>query len=140
LDEGFKMDHDGYEQEMEQQRTRARQAQKKANSMHVQDPVFSSLDVDTAFIGYDRGTTQTKIEKIIQDGHVHSSASKDEEIYILLKETPFYAESGGQVAGGGRIYSEKTRVDVEKQQRELACNYSHRRERTEINIHYKNGG
>lgn len=137
LDEGFKMDHDGYEQEMEQQRTRARQAQKKANSMHVQDPVFSSLDVDTAFIGYDRGTTQTKIEKIIQDGHVHSSASKDEEIYILLKETPFYAESGGQVADVGRIYSEKATGYVQNVQKGPEGDHIHQVVVTEGTFHEK---
>src|SRR5699024_6671045 len=45
IDEGFTMDHSGFESEMEKQRSRARQAQKKSNSMHVQDPIFSTIDV-----------------------------------------------------------------------------------------------
>src|SRR5699024_4752973 len=58
-DEGFTMDHAGFEAEMEKQRNRARQAQKKSNSMQVQDPIFSSLDVETFFIGYENETVNT---------------------------------------------------------------------------------
>lgn len=105
INEGFTIDDAGFAKEMEKQRTRARNAQKKANSMQVQDSVFASLDTHSMFVGYDRVNVNTNIEKMIQHNEVISAAEKDDDVYLLLKETPFYAESGGQVADMGWIYT-----------------------------------
>lgn len=107
-DEGFTMDEEGFESEMEKQRTRARNAQKKSNSMQVQDSIFTSLDTNSVFMGYDALHVNTKIEKIVRDSNVVSSATKGETVYLILKETPFYAESGGQVADVGWIKAKNT--------------------------------
>ena len=116
-EEGFTMDEAGFDTEMEKQRSRAREAQKKSSSMQVQDPVFSSIDIETHFVGYERTAIQSHIQKIIQDSQIVPKATKDEVAYFFLKETPFYAESGGQVADVGWLSSESATGYVQNVQK-----------------------
>src|SRR5699024_9256418 len=133
----FTMDHSGFESEMEKQRSRARQAQKKSNSMHVQDPIFSTIDVKTFFTGYEDKTAHTRIEKMIKDKQICSSAKKDEEVYLFIKKTPFYAESGGQIADVGWIYSENATGYVQNVQKGPNGDHIHHVLVTEGTFHEK---
>ncbi|SHF66786.1 alanine--tRNA ligase [Ornithinibacillus halophilus] len=114
---GFTIDEAGFNEEMEKQRERARNARQKVDSMQVQDDILSKVDVETNFIGYDQLEVETSIVAIISGKEVVDTAKVEEEIFVLLKETPFYAESGGQVADKGWIYTENASlyvVDVQK--------------------------
>lgn len=114
---GFTIDEAGFESEMQKQRERARGARQKVESMQVQDNLISELDVESTFIGYDSLETDTTIVAIIHDEEKDTSAEESEEILILLKETPFYAESGGQVADKGWIYTDSASGYVEDVQK-----------------------
>ncbi|WP_017472656.1 alanine--tRNA ligase [Amphibacillus jilinensis] len=113
---GFTIDLAGFELEMKAQRDRAREARQKIDSMQIQDDVFSELSVDSTFIGYDYHTIKTTVEAIIQDKRLVTQSSQ-QEVYLVLKETPFYAESGGQIADTGSIHASKNQafvLDVKK--------------------------
>lgn len=115
---GLTIDVQGFENEMDKQRKRAREARKKTNSMHVQTTVLQDVSIDSTFIGYDQTETNTVVTHLIKDDALVSKLSAGEEGIIFLQETPFYAESGGQVADTGYITTEdglKVRVkDVQK--------------------------
>ncbi|GGA69111.1 alanine--tRNA ligase [Ornithinibacillus halotolerans] len=100
---GFTIDEAGFEAEMEKQRERARNARQKVDSMQVQDEVLGKLDIESEFVGYNTLTTETTIVAIINNGELVDVAMEGEEVLIFLQETPFYAESGGQIADHGTI-------------------------------------
>ncbi len=104
-DEGFEIDEEGFETEMAAQRTRAREARQSSDSMQVQNQLLRDLHVDSEFIGYDQLNARSTIQTLIKDKEQVEEAREGDEIYLILKETPFYAESGGQIADVGSIQS-----------------------------------
>lgn len=109
---GLTVDHEAFEEEMEVQRTRAREARKEEDSMQTQDSVFTDLTTESKFIGYDTLRQETTVEAIIYDGEIIDTVSASKKVQLLLKETPFYAESGGQVADSGKLYSDQVEAKV----------------------------
>ncbi|MGM8212954.1 alanine--tRNA ligase [Virgibacillus sp. W0430] len=105
-DQGFTIDVAGFELEMKKQQERARDARKSIDSMQVQDDLLSSVNVESKFVGYDKTEVKTVIEAMINHDAPVSTVSTDEEAYLYLRETPFYAESGGQIADNGWLYTE----------------------------------
>jgi len=100
---GMEIDRTGFEAEMEKQRERARNARQEAGSMQVQGGVLGDITVQSEFVGYDLLETEAKVLTIIKDGDLADGASSGEEVQMILDRTPFYAESGGQVADRGII-------------------------------------
>ncbi|GAB0168668.1 alanine--tRNA ligase [Lysinibacillus sp. CTST325] len=100
---GMKVDHEGFEAAMEEQRERARAARQDVDSMQVQNEVLANLTVASEFVGYDTLTTNTEIAAIIVNGQVSKVASEGQEALVILAKTPFYAEMGGQIADSGVI-------------------------------------
>ncbi|MFS0635779.1 alanine--tRNA ligase [Mesobacillus foraminis] len=111
-DEGMKLDHQGFEKEMQAQRERARAARQDVGSMQVQGGVLGEIKVDSQFVGYDCTGTNSKVIAIIKDGQLADEVSEGDEFHFILDETPFYAESGGQIADRGILQSEGVRVSV----------------------------
>lgn len=105
-EEGFTLDEAGFETEMQQQRERARNARQQTESMAVQDEVLMKIDVESEFVGYDRKDIETEVLTIIHNGEVAETAKAGDEVLLFLKETPFYAESGGQVSDAGYVYKD----------------------------------
>ncbi|WP_137744248.1 alanine--tRNA ligase [Robertmurraya siralis] len=116
-EEGMKVDHDGFELEMEAQRERARAARQDVDSMQIQGGVLGDIKVDSKFIGYDKLQTNASVLAIVKDGQLVKAAQAGEEVQIILDETPFYAESGGQIADEGSLEGNGLKVlikDVQK--------------------------
>lgn len=116
-EKGLQVDHEGFEREMEIQRERARAARQDVDSMQVQGGVLGDIKVESQFVGYDQLQTDAKVLAIVKDGELVDKAEKGEEVQIILDKTPFYAESGGQIADTGLLEGENTRVlikDVQK--------------------------
>lgn len=111
-DAGLAIDHDNFEKEMELQRERARKARQETDSMQVQGGDLGEFTVSSTFVGYDTLETNAKIIGIFKDGKLISSANQGEEIQLILDQTPFYAESGGQIADRGTITAEGLVLDV----------------------------
>ncbi|MFV9510950.1 alanine--tRNA ligase [Tepidibacillus sp. LV47] len=102
-EQGLKVDKDGFEAQMEVQRERARAARNEVNSMKVQGGILRNLKDPSEFVGYDLLTVEGKITHIIVDDQLREYASENEEVHLFLDKTPFYAESGGQIADQGVI-------------------------------------
>ena len=113
---GLTIDHSGFEVEMEKQRSRARAAREAVGSMQVQDAILTEIKDETSFVGYDASTAQTTILYVIAD-QIEEKLHEGTTGTIILQETPFYAESGGQIADVGWIYTEQAKakvIDVQK--------------------------
>jgi len=97
------VDMAAYEKAMEAQRSRAR----AASQFDVDDDsaAIRALGLVTEFVGYDHLQDKAKIQALITGGKPVDTLAEGEEGVILLAETPFYAESGGQVGDQGVISS-----------------------------------
>lgn len=114
---GFTIDEEGFEKEMDKQRERARNARQKVDSMQVQDGALSEVEIESTFVGYDVLETNTVVSEMIKDKEFASSAHVDDEVYVILAETPFYAESGGQIADEGFLYTDHATAIVKNVQK-----------------------
>ncbi|MGY3942125.1 alanine--tRNA ligase [Aeromonas tecta] len=91
------IDEEGFKVEMEKQRARA----KEASSFGVNYNEVLKLDFETPFTGYKQLSQTTQVVGIYKDGIEVNGLIAGEEAVIVLAETPFYAESGGQVGDSG---------------------------------------
>lgn len=111
-EEGMTIDHAGFEASMDAQRDRARKARQNVNSMQTQSEVLGSIKVDSEFIGYDRTLSQASVLVIVKDGELADSAQEGDEVQVILDKTPFYAESGGQIADRGTLSNDLVQATV----------------------------
>ncbi|MCE5001917.1 alanine--tRNA ligase [Staphylococcus pseudoxylosus] len=110
--ENLTVDMATFESEMQQQRDRARQARQNSQSMQVQSEVLKKITTESKFVGYDVMDRATTITDIIYNGELVDTAEAGEIVYFILKETPFYAVSGGQVADQGKVSNENFEIAV----------------------------
>lgn len=106
------VDGAGFEKEMEAQRERARAARQDVDSMHVQSEVLANLTQASEFIGYDQLEVDTTVVAMVANGQEVNVASEGDEVLVILAQTPFYAEMGGQVADHGTISNEAFTASV----------------------------
>ncbi|PWI57201.1 alanine--tRNA ligase [Sulfoacidibacillus thermotolerans] len=100
---GLQVDREGFLQALEEQRVRARNARQEVDSMQVQSEVLHELTVSSEFVGYTESVISAKIEWMLVNGEQATSAHLGERVKVVLDRTPFYAESGGQVADRGML-------------------------------------
>ncbi|MBO3672439.1 alanine--tRNA ligase [Acinetobacter soli] len=93
----LEIDQIGFEREMEAQRRRARDAGKFA----VDYNSIVKVDGETQFDGYDATSGHGQIIAIYKDGEQVDEITEGDEALIVLNQTPFYAESGGQIGDTG---------------------------------------
>lgn len=103
---GLDLDKAGFDQAMEEQRTRARNA--RAENTRVAVPDLSSIDVSKLTV--DTEAHEGKVVAIWKDGRLVDEIHDGEEAGIILDKTPFYAEGGGQVGDEGLLISEFGRI------------------------------
>ncbi|MDX8359473.1 alanine--tRNA ligase [Cytobacillus sp. IB215316] len=116
-DEHMKVDHAGFEKEMELQRERARAARQDVDSMQVQGGVLGDVKVESNFVGYEQTKAGSKIEIIVKDGDFVERIEQGQEAQIIVDKTPFYAESGGQIADQGLFENKDTVLKVKDVQK-----------------------
>lgn len=114
------VDTPGFNQMMEEQRERARQAN-KSDGAFAQEVIISELmqevtDSSTIFSGYENTRDESVIIAIIKDGRL-ADKGEDEKVLLVTASTPFYAESGGQVADTGIISGQQGRMRVDNVQK-----------------------
>ncbi|MCY7450670.1 alanine--tRNA ligase [Bacillus altitudinis] len=111
-DENMTVDREGFQLEMEKQRERARNARQDVGSMQVQGGALGDIKAESTFVGYENLTADARIIELLQNGEIVTEAHEGETVQILLDETPFYAESGGQVADKGTLISAEAIIDI----------------------------
>ncbi|AKG33961.1 alanine--tRNA ligase [Paenibacillus durus] len=100
-EQGLKVDREGFDAAMQEQRDRARAARHDSGSMKVQGGALSELTVKSQFVGYNDLVAETKIAAILVGDELVDTAGEGAEAQVILESTPFYAESGGQVSDHG---------------------------------------
>jgi len=109
---GLDIDEEGFQKLMEAQRERARAAAK----FTAEGPAagYDALaELETPFLGYETLTAETTVVALLRDGGQVESASEGEAVEVILRETPFYGEAGGQVGDRGEIVGPHGRVQVD---------------------------
>jgi len=102
------LDMPGYEMAMKAQRERARSASKFG--MDYNDAIDTNAVTD--FTGYEHLQDESQIEALFKGGESVDSISAGDEAVVILKQTPFYAESGGQVGDTGLLKNGNASFEV----------------------------
>ncbi len=111
-EKGRGVDTDGFDAAMAEQKAKARAAWSGTGAQADATVWFDVADKDgtTDFLGYDTVTAEGQIVAVIVDGELADSSTG--EVQIALNQSPFYAESGGQVGDAGTIKTETGTVTV----------------------------
>ena len=114
-EEGLSVDEDGFNEQMKIQRERARAARQETDYMGADDPTYKLINANdvTEFKGYETLETRSRILNIIKDNQKVQSAYEGDQVLLVLDQTPFYAESGGQVGDRGVVESDTAKVEIE---------------------------
>lgn len=131
-EQGVKIDMDGFEVEMENQR-RQSQAAHNVVKLAVENGGDLAENVhDTEFLGYDTLSARAVVESLLLNGKSVIQVSEGSEVEVLLNKTPFYAESGGQIGDHGFLYvtqdqSKQTAVvEIKDVQKSLGSVFVHK--------------
>ena len=100
---GMSVDKDGFNALMEEQRQRARKAREALGDLGWAGIEFGAEVPATEFVGYDKESVQGKVLAIVVDGELRDEIVAGAEATLVLDQTTFYAEMGGQVADHGTI-------------------------------------
>ena len=99
-EKGMAVDEKGFKEAMEIQRKTAREAREVTNYMGADVTIYESIDpgITTEFVGYDNLSYESEVTVLATDTELADALSDGERGTIFVKETPFYATSGGQEA------------------------------------------
>lgn len=107
---GLSVDMKDFRKEMKKQKARAR----KASKFNTNESLIEKLQVDkslnTEFVGYAKQNIKAKVLNYFIDDR--------NNVILVLNKTPFYAESGGQIADIGKIYNEECEIEIRDVQKE----------------------
>ena len=123
---GLSVDMDSFNSEMEAKRERDRAGHQVTGSMEIVTAYENLGAGQTAFDGYYQTSIESRILGILRDGEAVGQASQGQQVEIVLAETCFYAEGGGQVGDAGIIAGPNGRVSVEDTQSPVAGLIVHR--------------
>jgi alanyl-tRNA synthetase len=127
-DQGLTLDIEGYERAMDRQRELARSAWKGSGQEAVK-PVYPTLAGrfgSTLFLGYDTLEAQGRVLGILLNDQLVEAAEEGAEIEIVIDQTPFYPEGGGQVGDSGLLVSPNVILEVKDTKRPVADLIVHR--------------
>ncbi|EJF00741.1 alanyl-tRNA ligase, partial [Liquorilactobacillus mali KCTC 3596 = DSM 20444] len=101
-EQNFTVDEAEFDEQMKQQKERARAARSNAKSMGVQNGLLTDIKTESKYVGYEKLVTVGTLKDIIVDNQLVDNVSAG-TADLIFSETPFYAEMGGQVADQGVI-------------------------------------
>ncbi|PJE25989.1 alanyl-tRNA synthetase [Pseudooceanicola antarcticus] len=113
-EQGRTVDTDGFDAAMAEQKAKARAAWSGSGEAADSRVWFDIADKHgaTDFLGYDTETAEGQILALVQEGELTETAAKGEKVTLVLNQTPFYGESGGQVGDTGVIRTEAGVVTI----------------------------
>ena len=98
---GLQVDMEGFQEAMEAQRVRSGMG--SAGLAGARQELSLAQVPATEFVGYDHGSSQARVVALIADDELVEMAKAEQEVAVVLDQTPFYAEQGGQVGDSGSI-------------------------------------
>ena len=113
-EKNFKVDIEGFNKEMKEQRERARNARGDSNYMGNDMGAVNKIDKDikTVFDGYNTLEEDSEVKVLIFEDEFTESLEKGNKGIIITSNTPFYAEMGGQVGDKGIIFNDNFKAEV----------------------------
>ena len=112
--QGRSVDKVGFDEAMERQRSEARKNWAGSGSV-ADESVWFDLRASigaTEFLGYTTETADGVVVALIVDGNLVDEANEGTEVDLLVNQTPFYGESGGQQGDAGRFSAEKAEIVI----------------------------
>ncbi|MBH64388.1 MAG: alanine--tRNA ligase [Alphaproteobacteria bacterium] len=126
---GIDVDTDGFDVAMERQREEARKAWAGSGDVATDALWFEVRERvgATEFLGYETDTAEARVEAIVMDGSEVESAPDGADAVIVVNQTPFYGESGGQMGDSGVMFTaEGAEVVVTDTQKHLGDVHAHK--------------
>ena len=113
-EKGMSVDTDGFDTAMAAQKAKARAAWAGSGEMADDTIWFDVLDTHgaTDFLGYDTEHAEGQIVSVVCDGVQVQTADYGKSVQVVLNQTPFYAESGGQIGDHGQIVTETGTITI----------------------------
>ncbi|MBE7038463.1 MAG: alanine--tRNA ligase [Ruminococcaceae bacterium] len=113
-EKGIGVDVEGFEKNVEIQRTRSRDAIKNADVLGWKDEMLEKFqNVEKGeFVGYETLECDSKITGIFYDNDFHNNAEEGMNVTLVVSKTPFYGEGGGQVGDTGVITTDNAKIVV----------------------------
>ncbi|MCH2164117.1 MAG: alanine--tRNA ligase [Marinovum sp.] len=113
-EKGREVDTDGFDAAMAEQKAKARAAWSGSGEAADATVWFDIAEADgtTDFLGYDTEVAEGQIVALVQDGEKVETVSAGEKVSIVLNQSPFYAESGGQVGDSGIVKADDFEVAI----------------------------
>ncbi len=123
----IKVDKIGFEKEMEKSKKLARANWKGSGDKSLEEKWFKVREQinPTEFLGYEFNKLEGVVLKISKGKDFVNEAKAGDEIEIVTNQTPFYAESGGQVGDQGIIYSNDCKVIIDDTQKKMGDIHVH---------------
>lgn len=106
---GLQVDMEGFESHMAEQRKRAR----AGGSFNAQTSVSVDLELVSEFTGYENTEDGAEVIALYREGEPVESVAAGDEAMVILNQSPFYAEAGGQVGDRGLLLQDDVRFQVE---------------------------
>jgi alanyl-tRNA synthetase len=127
-EQGLQVDTEGFKALMKEQRERAKADARAKKAGHADTSGYRELREKgvTEFTGYQELATDSQVRGLLKDGVVAPAAEQGETVEVVLEKTPFYAESGGQIADEGLIVADGVRLKVLDVQRPVKGLIVHR--------------
>ncbi|WP_343561315.1 alanine--tRNA ligase [Kiloniella sp. b19] len=126
--QGRTVDTDGFNSAMQRQKEAARAAWSGSGDTATEQVWFGLQDRlgATEFLGYDTETAEGQVLAILKDGNEVQEAAAGDEVAVVVNQTPFYGESGGQQGDRGIMFSaEGTELAVADTQKKLGALFVH---------------
>ena len=117
---GLEVDMEGFEREMDARKEQSRSSGSFSGSMEIQTS-YSDLGLSSSeFVGYELTKQESKIVAILSGGVSVDHATQGQQVEIVISQSPFYAEGGGQLGDRGLISGPNGVVEVEDTQSPVA--------------------
>ena len=124
-DEGMELDKAAFDTLMEEQKTRARKAREALGDLGWAGVEFGKDMPATQFLGYESHSAQGKVLALVAGEELREELGTGAEGILVLDQTPFYAEMGGQVADHGVVENDGFRFQVSDVQKNKGGKYMH---------------
>jgi len=123
----IQVDHAAFEEEMKKSKAIARANWKGSGDKTVEEKWFKIREElkPTEFLGYEFEKAEGVVLKISKDNRFVDEANNGDQIEIIVNQTPFYGESGGQVGDQGVIFNSDCKIDITDTQKKMGDLFVH---------------